>query len=284
MRVVYHCYGGTHSSVLGAALHLGLVQEGAAPSGEELGALPFFDKATPIDAGRLRLMGLDDRGNRVFFVGRRRRAASIIEALRAFGTAWGVGDWLFASTSMAVGPSLRLGGYLSRRLGAARLGGRFLVRGAGMALPVLARLVAKCRREALQGSQGRDLPGLPRCVFYVSSRVAVSQAAARSHLNGVVDPVQLHPWLARVGLDAAGNLVHAATLPGILEVRSVESWLSEEGLRVRSSPPFTDWDVALIRLGTGWRRAATQARRALEAQGEGTPRELANIAKTSGGS
>jgi hypothetical protein len=33
MKIIYHCYGGTHSSVIAAAIHLGLLPEDRVPGG-----------------------------------------------------------------------------------------------------------------------------------------------------------------------------------------------------------------------------------------------------------
>ena len=44
MKIIYHCYGGSHSSVIAAALHLGLLAKDRIPNETELMAIPYFDK------------------------------------------------------------------------------------------------------------------------------------------------------------------------------------------------------------------------------------------------
>ncbi|HCX78095.1 MAG TPA: hypothetical protein DG577_01645, partial [Firmicutes bacterium] len=41
--MIYHCYGGAHSSVTAAAVHVGLLARDKTPSRLELVSLPYFD-------------------------------------------------------------------------------------------------------------------------------------------------------------------------------------------------------------------------------------------------
>ncbi len=66
MKIIYHCYGGSHSSVITAAIHLGFIPRDKIPKTEELMKLPFYDKQTDKDHGILRLMGKDDLGNEIY--------------------------------------------------------------------------------------------------------------------------------------------------------------------------------------------------------------------------
>ncbi|HWJ02080.1 MAG TPA: DUF3189 family protein, partial [Verrucomicrobiae bacterium] len=43
MKIIYNCYGGSHSSVTAAAIHLGLVDCGKVPCARELWKLPYYD-------------------------------------------------------------------------------------------------------------------------------------------------------------------------------------------------------------------------------------------------
>ena len=48
MKIIYHCFGGSHSSVSAAALHLGLLDRQRTPTEEELVRIPYYDKTTLI--------------------------------------------------------------------------------------------------------------------------------------------------------------------------------------------------------------------------------------------
>lgn len=62
-RVFYACYAGTHSSILAASLHLGLLVNGRVCD------LPFFDRRISADVGVPLLVGTDRHGTEVYAVG-----------------------------------------------------------------------------------------------------------------------------------------------------------------------------------------------------------------------
>lgn len=62
-RVFYACYAGTHSSVLAASLHVGLLRDGRVCD------LPFFDRRVSADIGVPLLIGTDRYGAEVYAVG-----------------------------------------------------------------------------------------------------------------------------------------------------------------------------------------------------------------------
>jgi hypothetical protein len=41
LKIIYHCYGGSHSSVIAAALHLKWIDKDRLPSEEEMMAIPY---------------------------------------------------------------------------------------------------------------------------------------------------------------------------------------------------------------------------------------------------
>lgn len=228
MRIVYHCYGGTHSSVLGAAMHVGLL-DGETASGR-VTALPFFDRARRLDAGRLRLMGRDEAGNPVFFVGRRNRAQAVKDALRAFGRCLGITDWVFVNTTSSVGPCLRLGGFLSRRLGLEAFGRPFLRWGARSAIKHLDERVEMVRALASTRGKPSDPPVNPTRVFYIGRRLDRAVQAAYLHIGGAAHGRRLGHSLVGLGTDEGDNEVYAACLAHTIERRCVLSWLEGEGL------------------------------------------------------
>ena len=44
MKIIYSCYGGTHSSPIAAAIHLGRLPDDRIPSPEELMKTDYYDK------------------------------------------------------------------------------------------------------------------------------------------------------------------------------------------------------------------------------------------------
>ena len=58
MKIIYNCYGGAHSSVTAAAIHLQMLPETRKPSAAELLNLPYYDAQVGKDHGRIRFLGL----------------------------------------------------------------------------------------------------------------------------------------------------------------------------------------------------------------------------------
>ena len=69
VKVIYHCYGRAHSSVVAAHLHLGNLPMAGPVSIEQLIGLAEFDRADPSQWGIPYLMGRDERGNEVYILG-----------------------------------------------------------------------------------------------------------------------------------------------------------------------------------------------------------------------
>jgi ABC-type dipeptide/oligopeptide/nickel transport system permease subunit len=69
VKVIYYCYGGTHSSVVTAAIHLKYLPEDRVPRADELMAVSRFDKAERHDIGVPYYMGTDELGNDIYVLG-----------------------------------------------------------------------------------------------------------------------------------------------------------------------------------------------------------------------
>lgn len=142
---VYFCYGGAHTSVTAANIHLGRLP--AAPSWRAVVRQPYFDRSRPAERGILVLMGCDDAGARVYCLGLGPRCHAVAACLgRVLGAA-GVGpDRLrLVGVLCAAGLAVRLGGLLSRRCGLVLLGRPLCAWGIGRAHARLAGLVAAAR-------------------------------------------------------------------------------------------------------------------------------------------
>lgn len=149
-HIIYHCFGGTHSSVVAAAIHLGRLDRLRPPSAGELMALPLFDRGDATLWGCLRLLGQDRCGRRVYVLGRGPQGAATARALLAgFQLAGGLeGDQalLLVDTLACANTLMRVGGFLSRRLGLVRLGRPLVIWGTRRAYPRLVALVEQVER------------------------------------------------------------------------------------------------------------------------------------------
>lgn len=154
MHVVYTCYGGAHSSPVAAALHLGLLPRDRPPSAAQLLAVPLFDRTERQDFGKLQHVGVDGAGNRVYVLGRGTRGRSVLRALACGAYLAGLDplDLVFVDTLVTVNLWMRIGGFLSRRLGWVPLGRPLVIFGTRRAFRAIVRLVeqaeAVCRARS----------------------------------------------------------------------------------------------------------------------------------------
>lgn len=149
--IVYCCFGGTHSSPVAAAIHLGLLPRDRVPTWTELMAVPFFDRMTKEERGRLLPFGTDGRGRHVFVLGRGPDPRSVESAVRSgWVAAGGPRDGLrFVDTLGCVNGWMRVGGFLSRAVGLVKLGRPLVLFGTQRAYRALCRLV-----EETEGTDG----------------------------------------------------------------------------------------------------------------------------------
>ncbi len=143
--VVYHCFGGAHTSVVAAAIHLGLLP--ARPCWQQVAAFPLFDRTPTADRGWPMYLGTDERGRRVYAMGRGRDGRGTALVLDGLLRALHLDGRLVNHDTLAcAGPLTKLGGYLSRRLGLVRPGRTLAAVGVTRDLPRLLRVVEQARR------------------------------------------------------------------------------------------------------------------------------------------
>lgn len=124
LRILYHCYGSAHSSVLASAIHVGLMPSDRRPSLREIMAMPRFDRMEADNLGKPRYIGMDERNVEVFIVGlgsgKILLRRSIDDLLRACGIP---SDRLLIINALTqVNTLTRVGGFLSRGLGWVAIG------------------------------------------------------------------------------------------------------------------------------------------------------------------
>ena len=80
LKIFYHCYGSSHSSVVAAAIHCGYLPKDRIPTTTELLNTPHYDRTMTRDLGTPFLIGRDPLGYEVYILGRK-SAAQLIENL-----------------------------------------------------------------------------------------------------------------------------------------------------------------------------------------------------------
>lgn len=149
MKIIYHCFGGSHSSVTAAALHLGLIDKYRLPTEDELMSLPYYDKTTNKDFGSIRFMGIDEFGNEVYILGKKSMADRFTKILMGVAQLLQAEDQvLVVNTMNRVNLSMKLGGFTSRRIGLVSLGRPIVSHGTRKAFFDLVNLVEITRMKA----------------------------------------------------------------------------------------------------------------------------------------
>jgi len=149
--IIYHCFGGAHSSVMAAAIHLGLVTDTANLRNQDVLNLPYFDMQDEDEVGSIRFVGCDAAGNGVFIMGRSNQSAVTRTALRSCADLLGIGEECFCMTDALpyVNPLMIMGGYLSRRLRLVGCGKQIAALGTRLAVPALRYAVKQTRQRIL---------------------------------------------------------------------------------------------------------------------------------------
>lgn len=130
MKIIYHCYGGSHSSVTAAGIHLGLLPMDSIPNRVQLEAVPYFDEQVNSDHGNLRFMGIDEFGNEIYVIGRRNAFREFQRLVAGFSEALEFsGEVCLYNCMPYVNWKMVLGGFTSRRLGWVTIGRPIVVEG-----------------------------------------------------------------------------------------------------------------------------------------------------------
>jgi hypothetical protein len=154
MNIIYHCFGGSHSSVTAAAIHLGWLDKRRLPTEDELMALPFYDKTNDDDFGSIKYMGTDEFGNKVFVLGKKSLGDRFNNLLMGVAAILNRQDQLMAVNCMSrVNWSMKLGGFTSRRAGITILGRPVVSWGTRRAFWLLVNLVEVTRLKAIGNSR-----------------------------------------------------------------------------------------------------------------------------------
>lgn len=124
MDVFYYCYGSAHSSVVAAAIHLGLLPTDKIPCPEEFSALPHYDKTESFEIGTPFFMGKDEFGSNIYIIGMTSERELVKRAIFSFldHSDINLDSILFVDALKNVNLQTKIGGFLSRRLGLVRLG------------------------------------------------------------------------------------------------------------------------------------------------------------------
>ncbi len=132
--VIFHCYGGAHSSVTSAGIYLGLLPRNRVPGTGELLTVPHYDGEEPITHGHFRFMGRDQTSRAVFVLGKGMMGPQTNRLMAVVAGIYGCAGNLFSiDTTAFVNTLMVIGGYTSRVLKLVCLGRPIVVLGTKLA-------------------------------------------------------------------------------------------------------------------------------------------------------
>lgn len=150
MHIIYHCVGGTHSSAIASAIHLGMLPNNRVATREEILNIPYFDTLTKKEYGRIILRGIDEYGNHVYTLSRQFYPHIIIPSLMDLCIIL-TGDTskiIFVDMAPAINLVMKIGGFLSRRVGVVSIGRPIVVAGTQWAYMDIVGIVNQTKKEA----------------------------------------------------------------------------------------------------------------------------------------
>ncbi|AZO95353.1 DUF3189 family protein [Halocella sp. SP3-1] len=149
MIIIYHCYGGAHSSVLSAGIHTNRLPVDRVPSRKEILKLPYFDKTEGQEIGIPFYFGKDEYNNKVYIQGMGRAEKIVLNTLDSFLEEKKINKNLVyvQNTLKKVNILVRIGGFMSRGLGMVFPGRLLTVYGLQLAYPNFIELVRTVKEE-----------------------------------------------------------------------------------------------------------------------------------------
>ncbi|MDK2800536.1 MAG: hypothetical protein PWP27_1199 [Clostridiales bacterium] len=130
MIIIYHCSGGTHSSVLAAHIHLGLLPLDRVPTAKEIIEKTNFDTSTKKDWGLIKSVGIDDHGSLICTMGRRFSTNIVIQALNSLNRQLGMKEDLqLINIHTDVNLLMKIGGLVSRGFNMVFIGRPIVMKG-----------------------------------------------------------------------------------------------------------------------------------------------------------
>ncbi len=149
MIILYHCYGGTHSSVLAAAIHLNILPEHRLPTFNEIASLPQYDRRNNSEIGEPVFYGKDEFGNKVYIQGMGKAERIVKNLLDSFLKIKGISkkQVKLINTLGNINTITRVGGFLSRNLGLIIPGRRLTVWGIQLNYSKFLKTVKRVKKE-----------------------------------------------------------------------------------------------------------------------------------------
>lgn len=149
MIIIYHCYGGAHSSVLAAAIHTGCLPVSKVPDINEIINLPYYDQTSSSEIGIPYYYGKDECNNKIYIQGMGSSDNIITNMLNSFLKIENIDkrEVYLVNTLKNVNILVRLGGFLSRGIGLVMPGRPLTAYGLRLAYPKFVKMVNSVKAQ-----------------------------------------------------------------------------------------------------------------------------------------
>lgn len=123
MIIIYSCYGSAHSSVVAAAIHVGMLPVDRVPGYSEIVSIPHYDRTDSELIGFPFFMGVDCYGNHVYIVGMKNGKKLVKDIIYQYLKGYGIEEQLLIVDALkTIGMVTKIGGFISRKLHLIKIG------------------------------------------------------------------------------------------------------------------------------------------------------------------
>jgi len=135
--------------VTAAFIHLDLLPVDCVPDRGTFYRIPFYDRQESGEHGHIFFVGVDKRGNEIYVTAQRGRPEVLSNIFQGLARMFNIPsqEYLLINMTPNINPVMRLGGYLSRRLGMITLGRPIVILGTRASYFRLVDLVKKVKQE-----------------------------------------------------------------------------------------------------------------------------------------
>lgn len=149
MKLVYHCYGGAHTSVTCASIHLKYLPNDRMPKVQEFKNVPFYDKMDNDKLGTPVYVGRDEFGIDIYIMGMKNSSSILIPAINSYLNHCGGlnKDIVFVNALVELHPMTSIGGFTSRKLGILSIGRPMTILGIQKSYPRFLDVVSNVKEN-----------------------------------------------------------------------------------------------------------------------------------------
>jgi len=147
MHIFYYCTTGVHTSLVAAAIHLGILPDKRVPKWDEIAGIPNYDGLAYENIGIPHRVGADCQGNEIYSVGVLAERDVVVRAIGSLLDLYQVPreQYLLVSTMEVIPYQTILGYFISVRLGLRSIGRTLAARGLTRVYPELTELVRRVK-------------------------------------------------------------------------------------------------------------------------------------------